>query len=69
MKVVGKKKLKDTKGPQQFIYYMSMLDESPCTICLIQPLCKKSYMDDSACDALSDFIKKYIEEKENDSEN
>lgn len=60
----GGKKLKDTRGPQQFIYYMSMLDGSPCTICLIQPLCKKSYMDDSACDALSEFIKKYVEEKE-----
>lgn len=58
------KKLKNTRGPEQFIYYMSMIEGSPCNICLVQALCKKSYMDNTACDDLSKFIRKYIEEKE-----
>ena len=67
MKVRGK--LKNTKGPDQFIYYMSNLEGSPCLICLVQTLCKKSFLDDSACDELAKFIEVYILEKENESKN
>jgi hypothetical protein len=67
MKAVSKKKSKDKKGPDQFIYYMSLLEESPCTICLIQPLCKKSFLNDSACHEFEKFIEEYILEKENDN--
>ena len=56
------KAMDDTKGPMQFIYYMSMLEDSPCQICLIQPLCKKSFMDESACDEFTKFISEKTKE-------
>jgi hypothetical protein len=62
-------KLKNRKGPEQFIYYMSVLEGSPCNICLVQPLCRKSFLDNSACDIFAEFIENYVMEKENESEN
>lgn len=58
---------KKRKDPEKFIYYMSRLEESPCSICFVQALCKRSFIDNSACDDLSQFIQEYIEEKENDN--
>jgi len=57
------------QGPQTFVYYMSMLEESPCSICFVQPVCKKTFEDNSACDKLEKFIKDYIEKKEKENEN
>jgi hypothetical protein len=59
----------DKKGPEQFIYYMSMLPGSPCAICLVKPMCKKSFLDDSACDVFAKFIENFIEVKESENEN
>lgn len=56
----------DTKGPMQFIYYMTMLEDSPCKICFVQPLCKKSFMDDSACDNFAQFISDKVKEIKNE---
>lgn len=63
----GKSKRLNTKGLSKFVYYVSTFDGSPCAICFIQPLCKRSYMDNSACDILTDFIADYVEGKENDN--
>ena len=57
----------DTKGPMQFIYYMSILEDSPCKICLVQPLCEKSFMDDSACNEFSKFISEKVKEIEHEN--
>lgn len=46
------------KGPMQYIYYMTQLEDSPCQICLVQALCSKSFLDDSACDLFTEFISK-----------
>jgi hypothetical protein len=52
------------KGPMQFIYYMTLLRDSPCQICFVQPLCSKSFMDGSACDLFMEFIEKKEKEVE-----
>ena len=46
------------KGPMQFIYYMTLLTDSPCQICIVQVMCSKSFMDGSACDLFMEFIEK-----------
>lgn len=56
------KRIEAPQDPQQFIYYMTQLAESPCLICAVQPMCKKSFLDDSACDELAKFISKYTKE-------
>jgi hypothetical protein len=61
--------LKIQKGPKQFIYYMSHLEDSPCEICLVQPLCSKSFLDDTACADLSNYIKEKTEEIQNENKN
>lgn len=51
------------KGPMQYIYYMTELQDSPCQICFVRPLCSKSFLEDSACE----LFKEFIEKKEKDT--
>jgi hypothetical protein len=44
-------------------YHLSSVDGSPCNICLVNSMCRKSFLDGSACDLFSKFVDKYIEEK------
>ena len=53
---------KDIEGPMQFIYYMTILEDSPCKICVIQPLCGKSFLNETACFDLGTFIIEKIKE-------
>lgn len=62
------KNLED-KRPMQFVYYMTQLEDSPCQICVVQPLCQKSFIDDSACRELGNFIREKIEEIEDENKN
>ena len=61
--------IRNGQRPQQFVYYMTQLEGSPCLICVVQPMCKKSFLDDSACDELTKFITKITEEIYNENKN
>jgi len=50
-------------GIEKFMYYMAQIEGTPCLICLLKPICKKSFLDDSACNKFEKFINNYIEEK------
>ena len=52
----------DKKGPMQYIYYMTELEDSPCQLCFVRPLCSKSFTEGSACE----LFMKFIEKKEKD---
>jgi len=52
------------QGPMQFIYYMTLLEDSPCQICIVKPMCSKSFMEDTACDLFLEFIEKKEKEVE-----
>ena len=46
------------KGPMQYIYYMTQLEDSPCQICLVQAMCSKSFLKETACNLFTEFISK-----------
>ena len=60
--------IEDTEGPVQFIYYMTMLEDCPCQICFIQPVCNKSFLDESACDELGIFIRRKTKEIQDENQ-
>jgi len=69
MKFIWKVPIENTKKSTHFIYYMTKLEGSPCKICLVQPLCSKSFLDDTACDILANYIQEKTEEIQNENEN
>lgn len=60
---------KDTKRPMKFIYYMAQIPDSPCKICVVQPLCTKSFLDNTACRGLAEFIIEKTEEIQHEDKN